>query len=200
MGVDWGSDHMIPLGLTGGLNYLFLDNFERSTTGNTVGAPQIGNSPTYPNGTWGTNGKVFSSNAEGVISWDVGTTAYVADFTLGYNSAGNDAGFLVRVMNATNFCMVYLYNNQTVLYTRDGGSYNLRATWTAATWVAGDVCRVRVTTGSIAAERKPLGQSSFTSLGSYNTTSYNTYTTIGIRTNNSVWGADLIEVRSPTDV
>jgi hypothetical protein len=179
---------------------ILQDNFNRTTSTNAIGNPQIGGAPTYHTGSWTTDGtKLNNQTAEGVISWPVNTSSYVADFTVGHSVTGQDSGYCVRLADNNNFWLVYLINGQTTLHTRISGSYTQRATLTSAAWAPGDVCRVYVTASSIAVHRKASGSDTFTNLGSYYDSGWmlNCNTRIGIRTNTTTapFGADNIEVR-----
>ena len=141
-----------------------------------------------------------NATAEGFISWDVQYDSYVADFTIAHSVLSNDVGYVVRLTDNNNCWLVYLYNQQTALYTRDGGSYNLRGQLTgvgATPWVPGDVCRVTVTPATVAVSRQAGGTGEFTSLGSVSSILHATATRVGVRTNTvgTNWGADSIVVR-----
>jgi hypothetical protein len=178
---------------------LLSENFNRVTTNNTLGAPQVGTGPTYPVGTaWGTDGtKLNAPNATDVIiAWDLGVPTYDLYHTVIGNVAA-DGGPIVRYTSTTQLYLINLSSN-TVFVKNPG--YSSAGTLTSVTWAAGDVCKVSVTATSIQVFRQAGGSGAFTSLGTVFTTTFASATRVGYRSTGSpVLSADQLDVYGTPD-
>lgn len=119
---------------------LLSDTFDRANSTTTVGAPQIGPSPTVLTGTWGINtNNLYAptlTNVEAVIAWGLGAANVEVSLVRATNSS--TGGPMVCASSATDFYYLETNGSTINLSQRTPGGVVILAQTGGPTFVVGD--------------------------------------------------------------